>query len=120
VQQLTLRLEANLVVWFKDHAPKGEDYQTDINRALREHVQWRARKAGWSGFTIRGITPLLTMAGRRAGHPCANLHEMAGSSPAMVTKGKLGASTQRDRFSAFAQAAITPQPAPGSARAGGW
>lgn len=44
-QQLTLRLDADVIAWFKDHAPKGEGYQTDINRALREHVQRRARKA---------------------------------------------------------------------------
>jgi uncharacterized protein (DUF4415 family) len=43
-QQLTLRLDADVIAWFKDHAPKG--YQTDINRALRQHVQRRARKAG--------------------------------------------------------------------------
>jgi len=42
-QQLTLRLDADVVAWFKDHAPKG--YQTDINRALREHVQRKARRA---------------------------------------------------------------------------
>lgn len=45
-QQLTLRLDADVIAWFKDHAPKGAGYQTDINRALREHVQRRARKAG--------------------------------------------------------------------------
>ena len=45
-QQLTLRLDADVIAWFKEHAPKGEGYQTDINRALRQHVQRRARKAG--------------------------------------------------------------------------
>jgi uncharacterized protein (DUF4415 family) len=45
-QQLTLRIDADVVAWFKDHAPKGEGYQTNINRALREHVQRRARRAG--------------------------------------------------------------------------
>lgn len=45
-QQLTLRLDADVIAWFKDHAPKGEGYQTNINRALRAHVQRRARKAG--------------------------------------------------------------------------
>jgi uncharacterized protein (DUF4415 family) len=44
-QQLTLRLDADVIAWFKEHAPKGEGYQTDINRALRQHVQRRARKA---------------------------------------------------------------------------
>ncbi len=42
-QQLTLRLDADVVAWFKDHAPKGEGYQSDINRALRQHVERRAR-----------------------------------------------------------------------------
>lgn len=37
-QQLTLRLDADVLDWFKNHAPKGDGYQTDINRALREHV----------------------------------------------------------------------------------
>jgi uncharacterized protein (DUF4415 family) len=41
-QQLTLRLDADVVAWFKEHAPKG--YQTDINRALREHVERKARR----------------------------------------------------------------------------
>ena len=45
-QQLTLRLDADVIAWFKDHAPKGEGYQTDINRALRQHVRRHARKAG--------------------------------------------------------------------------
>jgi uncharacterized protein (DUF4415 family) len=48
-QQLTLRLDADVIAWFKDHAPKGQGYQTNINRALREHVQRRARKGGQSG-----------------------------------------------------------------------
>ncbi len=37
-QQLTLRLDADLIAWFKDRAPNGEGYQTRINRALREYV----------------------------------------------------------------------------------
>lgn len=47
-QQITLRLDADLVAWFKSHAPKGRGYQTDMNRALRNHVRRRdrARKAG--------------------------------------------------------------------------
>ena len=38
-QQLMLRLDADVLDWFKNHAPKGEGYQTDINRALREHIE---------------------------------------------------------------------------------
>ena len=38
-QQLTLRLDADVVAWFKRHADGGRGYQTDINRALRDHVR---------------------------------------------------------------------------------
>jgi uncharacterized protein (DUF4415 family) len=38
-QQLTLRLDADLVDWFKRQTTSGEGYQTRINRALREYVQ---------------------------------------------------------------------------------
>ena len=44
-QQLTLRLDADLVHWFKTHA-KGGGYQTRINQALRDYVEARAGKAG--------------------------------------------------------------------------
>lgn len=37
-KQLTLRLDADLIDWFKTHAPQGEGYQTKINKALREYV----------------------------------------------------------------------------------
>lgn len=37
-RQITLRLDADVVHWFKAHARDGRGYQTDINRALREHV----------------------------------------------------------------------------------
>jgi uncharacterized protein (DUF4415 family) len=42
-QQLTLRLDADVVAWFKNHTTSDEGYQTRINRALREYVQERAR-----------------------------------------------------------------------------
>ena len=38
-QQITLRLDADVVAWFKAHVHHGRGYQTDINRALREHVE---------------------------------------------------------------------------------
>ena len=38
-QQITLRLDADVVAWFKQRARGGRGYQTDINRALRNHVQ---------------------------------------------------------------------------------
>jgi uncharacterized protein (DUF4415 family) len=36
-RQLTLRLDADVVAWFKARATKG--YQTRINQALREYVE---------------------------------------------------------------------------------
>ena len=44
-QQITLRLDADIVAWFKAHARGGRGYQTDINGALREYVQRTARSA---------------------------------------------------------------------------
>ena len=38
MQQITLGLDADVVAWFKERAPGGRGYQTDINRALRECV----------------------------------------------------------------------------------
>ena len=37
-QQITLQLDADVLEWFKERAPGGRAYQTDINRALREHI----------------------------------------------------------------------------------
>ncbi|HTW68896.1 MAG TPA: BrnA antitoxin family protein [Acetobacteraceae bacterium] len=37
-RQLTLRLDADVVAWFKSRAPNGSGYQTSINNALREYV----------------------------------------------------------------------------------
>ena len=38
-QQITLRLDADTIAWFKARAEGGRGYQTDINRALRRHVE---------------------------------------------------------------------------------
>src|SRR5271166_5588170 len=40
-KQLTLRLDADVIDWFKTHTPNGEGYQTSINSALREYVGQR-------------------------------------------------------------------------------
>ena len=37
-QQITLRLDADIVAWFKTQTEGGKGYQTAINRILREHV----------------------------------------------------------------------------------
>ena len=44
-KQLTLRLDADVIAWFKRHARGGRGYQTDINRALREYVHGREKEA---------------------------------------------------------------------------
>lgn len=38
-RQITLRLDADVLVWFKNRTPAGRGYQTHINSALREYVQ---------------------------------------------------------------------------------
>lgn len=43
-QQLTLRLDADVIAWFKERAGPDEGYQTRINRALREYVEGQARR----------------------------------------------------------------------------
>jgi len=48
-QQLTLRLDADVVAWFKAHTTADEGYQTRINRALREYVEGQERKGRRSG-----------------------------------------------------------------------
>ena len=37
-QQITLRLDADLIDWFRRNLEPGEGYQTEINRVLREYV----------------------------------------------------------------------------------
>lgn len=39
-QQITLRLDADLIAWFKAHSEMadGKGYQTTINQALRDYV----------------------------------------------------------------------------------
>ena len=48
-QQLTLRLDADVVAWFKSHTTSNEGYQTRINRALREYVLGQASRTRRSG-----------------------------------------------------------------------
>lgn len=44
--QLTIRLDADVLDWFKRHAKNGKGYQTDINRALRTYIEAQQKKAG--------------------------------------------------------------------------
>ena len=45
-EAITIRLDADVLAWFRDHAEGGRGYQSEINRALRQHVaangRWRA------------------------------------------------------------------------------
>jgi uncharacterized protein (DUF4415 family) len=43
-KQLTLRLDADLIDWFKTRTANGEGYQTSINNALREYVSQRSHR----------------------------------------------------------------------------
>jgi uncharacterized protein (DUF4415 family) len=44
-RQTTLRLDADILDWFKRHARDGKGYQTDINKALRAYVVAQERRA---------------------------------------------------------------------------
>jgi uncharacterized protein (DUF4415 family) len=43
-QQLTLRVDADVIAWFKAHGTSKDGYQTRMNRALREYVQGKVRR----------------------------------------------------------------------------
>ena len=43
-RQLTLRLDADVIDWFKTHAAANEGYQTSMNSALRAHMQQHGDK----------------------------------------------------------------------------
>ncbi|UJW84565.1 BrnA antitoxin family protein [Devosia sp. SL43] len=44
-KQTTLRLDADILDWFKRHAKNGKGYQTDINKALRAYVVAQEKRA---------------------------------------------------------------------------
>ena len=44
-QQITLKIDSDIIAWFKANARDDRGHQTDINGALREHVQRTARSA---------------------------------------------------------------------------
>ena len=44
-KQITLRLDADIIAWFKSNVSKGEGYQTNINRALRRYVESHAHQS---------------------------------------------------------------------------
>ena len=44
-KQITLRLDADVVAWFRANAPNGRGYQTEMNRVLREHAKGASKRA---------------------------------------------------------------------------
>jgi len=55
-QPVTIRLDADVLAWFKDHT-EGRGYQTEINRVLRHHVaeaEAEKRRAGANSSTPAG------------------------------------------------------------------
>ena len=44
-KQITLRLDADVVAWFRANAPDGRGYQTEMNRVLREHATRASKRA---------------------------------------------------------------------------
>ena len=44
-QQLTLRIDADVIAWFKAQTPEGDGYQTLMNRALRQYALGKAKSA---------------------------------------------------------------------------
>jgi len=44
-EQLTIRLDADILDWFRRHAKNGKGYQTDINKALRAYIVAQEKKA---------------------------------------------------------------------------
>ena len=43
-EAITIRIDADVLAWFKSHAEGGRGYQSEINRVLRRHVAARAGK----------------------------------------------------------------------------
>ena len=43
-RQITLRIDADVIEWFRARRHHGEGYQTNINRALREYVEQHRRE----------------------------------------------------------------------------
>ena len=44
-QQITLRLDGDVIAWFRSNVPGGKGYQTEINRVLREYARATLRSA---------------------------------------------------------------------------
>ncbi|TPL47467.1 BrnA antitoxin family protein [Mesorhizobium sp. B2-4-6] len=43
-QPVTIRLDADVLAWFREHVEKDGGYQTEINRVLRRYVTEQERR----------------------------------------------------------------------------
>jgi uncharacterized protein (DUF4415 family) len=43
-KQITLRIDADLIEWFRQHTSADAGYQTHINEALREYMMQREKR----------------------------------------------------------------------------
>jgi uncharacterized protein (DUF4415 family) len=41
---ITIRLDADVLAWFKEHTEGSRGYQSDINSALRQHVAHKEKR----------------------------------------------------------------------------
>ena len=51
-KQVTLRIDADVLAWFKAHAGDGGGYQTTMNAALREYAKARGTPAKRRGALV--------------------------------------------------------------------
>ena len=88
-KQITIRLDADIIAWFKAHARDGRGYQTDINGALREHFERTTSSAGISdgtrGATEETPTPQKRGAVAQLGERRSCTAEVRGSNPLRST-----------------------------------
>ena len=45
-EAITIRLDADVLAWFRDHVEGGRGYQSEINRVLRQHVETTEGRTG--------------------------------------------------------------------------
>jgi uncharacterized protein (DUF4415 family) len=43
-EAITIRLDADILAWFRDHTDGGKGYQSEINRALRLYVTGKEKQ----------------------------------------------------------------------------
>jgi uncharacterized protein (DUF4415 family) len=45
-EKVAIRVDAEVVAWFRTYSPAGEEYEKGINRVLLEHIAEEKQKAG--------------------------------------------------------------------------